>query len=103
MRYSRGSLASDISLLNAYCRLSNVNTFSGGQPVDLARCGVDAHWLSRQLKGLALEEKEARWVLRGNRGCQIFWKHDGEPGELSPTPVQSHPGIPSLAKTTCGR
>ena len=61
VRYSRASLASDLSLLNAFCRLSNVNTFSGGQAVDLARCGVDALWLSGQLVGLVKKKGKKKW------------------------------------------
>jgi len=77
VRYSREQLARDFSLLNAFCRLSNVNTFSGGgQPVDLAKCGVDASWLSNQLKGLLMKGKR-RWVLRGNRAIRLWWRLAG--------------------------
>ena len=78
VRYSRRSLASDISLTNAFGRVSNVFTFSGFQPVSLEKCGVDALWLSKQLDGLVEKKGKTRWVLRGNRGFRLFWRRPGE-------------------------
>ena len=76
MAFSRACLGSDLSKVNAFARVTNAYTFSGFQDVDLEKCGVDALWLSNQLRGW-LDDRGV-WTLRGNRGHKLFWRRHGE-------------------------
>ena len=78
VQFTRAQLEGDVSLVNVYARANGCHELSGaastGELVDLATCGIDANWMESQLLGLVKKE----WVLRGNCGCDVYWKRDGE-------------------------